>query len=513
MTRFHYRLALFCLNVVTAFCLFICFCAHAQVLNTDQIGYQTNGGLSADTNKKLIAAIYRGTSAPGGPLSAGMLWLDTNTTPPILKEYTGSVWNIPLTPASVATQADTSSFPGAPTDGQIIFSAAPPSLWVYSSTLGAWATFAMPMVTSAANIRDVYTAAVIATVGAPTVGASATAGSLSAGAYKYQVTCRNSTGGETTGGTTSASVSPGSSKSTDLSAIPTCATGGVTRNIYRTKANGTSPFYWVANIADNTTTTLNDGLADASAIVMAPDVNFSAALPGSWTITNLQTKGGCGGTGATRGSMVCYNGTGAAKIQSTTTDGAVPRGNLSIASYSSGNYTMQWRIKQVSQNGDTYQTYAMPPLFGMRTGTGDNAISVVVEAGYDGSNVAFTAPPNSSNHPTLYVLGRSTTGGSAYGPNVFGNPFPEVDAWPLWVRIIRRGSTVQMYTSANATDWQPYYACTGTSVTNAQCGETAPIGSSSMDHVELPIYACGTTTCTADKGPWLEIDSFTLTVN
>src|ERR1035441_9791230 len=87
--------------------------------NTDQIKFQTNGGLAADTNKALVAAIYRGTSAPGGPLSAGMLWLDTTLTPPILKEYTGSVWNIPLTPASVVTQADTTSFPGTPTDGQI----------------------------------------------------------------------------------------------------------------------------------------------------------------------------------------------------------------------------------------------------------------------------------------------------------------------------------------------------------------------------------------------------------
>jgi hypothetical protein len=482
--------------------------AFGQVIDSSQAKLKTNGGLAGDTANALAVAVYRGTSAPGTPVT-GQLWLDTNTTPPILKEYTGSVWNIPLTPASVATQADTSSFPATPTDGQIVFSASPPSLWIYSSTLGAWATFAMPLVTSAANIRDVYTAAVIAAPGAPTVAASGTAGSLSAGAYLYKVTCRNSTGGETTGGTTSASVSPGSSKSTDLSAIPTCATGGITRGIYRTKTNTSSPFYWVANIADNTTTTLNDGLADASAIVLAPDINFSAALPGSWTITNLQTKGGCGGTGATRGSMVCYNETGAAH-PGTATDGAVPRGNLSIVAYTSGNYTMQYRVKQLSQNGDTYPSVLNPSFFGMRVGTGDNAVSIVVTAGYDGSGVSFTTPPNSSNHPSLYASGRNATGASTYAAGAFGNAYPEVDAWPMWVRVIRRGATIQIFTSANAVDWQPYYMCSGANVTNAQCGWGVLAGT---DHVELPIFACGASTCTADKGPWLEIDSFTLTVN
>ena len=256
--------------------------ALGQQVDSSQVKLKTNGGLSGDASNALSVTVYRGISAPSSPL-AGAEWCDTNTTPCILKQYNGSVWQIPLTPASVATQADTSSFPGSPSDGQIFFSASPPSLWVYSTTLGAWATFAMPLVTSAANIRDVYTAAVIGggTIAAPTVAASATAGSLSAGAYVYKVSCRNSTGGETSysRATQSASVSPGGSKSTDLSSIPTCSTGGTTRSIYRSKTNTTSELYWAATIADNTTTTLNDGVADSALKGLMPDIDFSAALP------------------------------------------------------------------------------------------------------------------------------------------------------------------------------------------------------------------------------------------
>jgi hypothetical protein len=479
--------------------------------DSSQLKLQTNGGLAGDTANALVVQVYRGTSAPAGPLSAGMLWLDTNTTPPILKEYTGSVWNIPLTPASVATQADTSSFPGTPTDGQIFFSVSPPSLWVYSSTLAAWATFAMPLVTSAANVRDVYTNAVIATVGAPTVAASGTAGSLSAGNYYYKVTCRNSTGGETTGGTTSAVVAPGSSKSTDLSSIPTCGTGGTTRSIYRTKTNTSSPFYWVYTIGDNSTTTLNDGVADSALKGLAPDINFSAALPTGWTVLNLQTNGGCGGTGGTRGSMVCYMGGVAAILHaSIATDGAALRGTRDISAYTAGNFTMQYRVKQVSNDGDTYQTVTNPILFGMRTGTADNAARVTVAAGNAGNPI--TMPYSSSNHGSLIASERTAAAGTSGSGTTISNPYPQIDAVPFWVRWIKRGATANFFASADAVTWVPYAICTGTNNTNALCSISTSAGSSSMDHVELPVSLAGQAQ-TAGNGTWLEIDNFTLTVN
>ena len=501
--------------------LVLAFPAFGQVIDSSQAKLKTNGGLAGDTANALAVAVYRGTSAPGTPV-AGQLWLDTNTTPPILKEYTGSVWNIPLTPASVTTQADTSSFPGSPTDGQIIFSASPPSLWVYSSTLGAWSTFAMPLVTSAANIRDVYTAAVIATVGAPTVATSGTAGSTGAGAYNYRITCRNSTGGETTGGTTSANVTPGGSKSVDLSAIPTCGTGGTNRNIYRCLSGVTGgPWYFVGNLADNTTTTYHDGAADGG--LLAPDINFSAALPGSWTTINNSsntTTGGCGGTGATRGTMACYAGvTGlAGNSGSFTTDSIVVRGSLSIASYTSGNYTMQYRVKQVSQNGDSYLSVNSPTVLGMRIGTGDAAIRFFIATGGSAGgscNIGefFTLPYSGSSHPYIVYWPRNVTATDSGACAFTQNPYPEIDAVPFWLRVVRRGGTINVYTSPDGTSWSPTTQCSGsTNVTTAVCSiNSAVMGGTSLDHVELPM-ASADYRGQGSKG-WLEIDSFTLTVN
>ena len=498
--------------------LVLAFPAFGQVIDSSQAKLKTNGGLAGDTANALAVAVYRGTSAPGTPV-AGQLWLDTNTTPPILKEYTGSVWNIPLTPASVTTQADTSSFPGSPTDGQIIFSASPPSLWVYSSTLGAWSTFAMPLVTSAANIRDVYTAAVIATVGAPTVATSGTAGSTGAGAYNYRITCRNSTGGETTGGTTSANVTPGGSKSVDLSAIPTCGTGGTNRNIYRCLSGVTGgPWYFVGNLADNTTTTYHDGAADGG--LLAPDINFSAALPGSWTAINNSanlTTGGCGGTGATRGTMACYAGvSGLTNVGALTTDVTTLRASLSIASYSSGNYTAQYRVRQMSGNGDTYTSVNSISIAGIRAGTADNAVRLFVFAG-GGANAggcpsgATTFPFSSSVHLAACQANRTSTGGSSVQGS-HGNPWPETDALPFYVRIVRRGGALNTFLSSDGVTWTPGAQCGNSTNTTVACSWGSTFGSSSLDHIEIPLADIVQSTSYANTG-WLEIADFTLTVN
>jgi hypothetical protein len=486
--------------------------------NTDQLKIQANGGIGADTNKALVYQEYLGTSAPAGPLSAGMRWCDTNTTPCIPKMYNGSAWIIPVSGGSVMTQADTSSFPGSPTDGQIFYSKSPPSLWVYDSTSTKWATFAQPLVTSAANIRDIYTAAVITPPGAATVAAT-TGGAMGAGTYSFKITCRTVSGGETTGGTVSGNVTVVASGAVNLSAIPTCGTGGTNRNVYRSKVNTTSgPWYWVANIGDNTTTTYHDGAADGS--LRAPDINFSAALPGAWTTINNSantTTGGCGGTGATRGSMACYGGVtgtmfnGGSFYVLVYSDVSV-RGSLSIASYTSGNFTMQYRVKQLSANGDSYLSTTSPAIGGMRAGVADNAVRNMyfVGAYYTTANLPFS----SSQHTAMMVSERTSIGGAAAstGSGNAGNPYPEVDALPMWVRWVRRGSTALYFVSSNGVDWTPQFVCTDTNNTNAACSENASIfGASSMDHVELPIMSgLGTT---APNLGWLEIDSFTLTVN
>jgi hypothetical protein len=116
---------------------------------------------------------------------------------------------------------------------------------------------------------------------APTVAAT-TGGSILAGTYKYQVTFltgyKKSNGTIVYGGETTpspfATVTTSSTGAVNITAIPT-ATGSlvVARNIYRTKAGG-STYYLVGTIADNTTTSFVDTTADtALSITVVPNYN------------------------------------------------------------------------------------------------------------------------------------------------------------------------------------------------------------------------------------------------
>jgi len=102
--------------------------------------------------------------------------------------------------------------------------------------------------------------------GALTSGlAGAGAGNLSAGEYKYKVTLVNANG-ETRGGSASAGTTvadAGADGQIALSAIPTGAAGTTARRIYRTEAGG-STYKFLAEIADNSTTTYTDNIADGS---------------------------------------------------------------------------------------------------------------------------------------------------------------------------------------------------------------------------------------------------------
>ncbi len=106
------------------------------------------------------------------------------------------------------------------------------------------------------------------------------AGNLSNGVYKYEVTLVNVTG-ETTAGTTSAGttvVDYTANGQIALSAIPTGAAGTTARKLYRTKHDG-SIYYLLATIADNTTVTYTDNVADAS---------LPTTQPPGWNTTGVQ---------------------------------------------------------------------------------------------------------------------------------------------------------------------------------------------------------------------------------
>lgn len=123
---------------------------------------------------------------------------------------------------------------------------------------------------------------VLAAPGAPTV-ANGAAGTnlLEAGVYKWKVTFATAEG-ETEAGTASAplTVDPVAELPPALSAVPTDATAGVTvtaRKIYRTEVGG-SVYKLSGTIADNTTTTYTDNVADASLTTTAPATNSAVPM-------------------------------------------------------------------------------------------------------------------------------------------------------------------------------------------------------------------------------------------
>jgi hypothetical protein len=117
--------------------------------------------------------------------------------------------------------------------------------------------------------------------GAPAVGlfaaAEGGAGLLSAGAYKWVVTFVTAVG--ETLASAEIGVTLAATKQASLTAIPLGPAGaGVTaRKIYRTKAAGaTGTEKLVHEIADNTTTTYADNVADASLTTAIPSADTSS---------------------------------------------------------------------------------------------------------------------------------------------------------------------------------------------------------------------------------------------
>jgi len=113
-------------------------------------------------------------------------------------------------------------------------------------------------------------------IAAPSTNLAAAVGAAGVltGAYYYTQTFVTALG-ETAPWPGTATVVNPSSQQVNLSAIPTGPAGTIARRIYRTPATPTDPkdYRFVAEIADNTTTTYTDNLADGS---LGAPVNWAA---------------------------------------------------------------------------------------------------------------------------------------------------------------------------------------------------------------------------------------------
>lgn len=109
-----------------------------------------------------------------------------------------------------------------------------------------------------------------------TVGAG---GSVTAGLHNYAVTFGDNESGETALGTSVAATTSGGNLTVNLTSIPTGPTGTTYRNIYRTKVGAPSVYYYVHTIADNSTTSYSDTVADSSISLGSPaHPNFGGNL-------------------------------------------------------------------------------------------------------------------------------------------------------------------------------------------------------------------------------------------
>ena len=119
-------------------------------------------------------------------------------------------------------------------------------------------------------------------------------GSVDIGAHTYYVTFVDSTSGETLAVNGVVATTASTNKQVNLSSIPTGPAGTVSRRIYRTKVGGSGPFF-VATIADNTTTTFSDTVADSTLSVAAPSHpsfgDFKVTDSGGNTKIHLFTDG------------------------------------------------------------------------------------------------------------------------------------------------------------------------------------------------------------------------------
>lgn len=107
-----------------------------------------------------------------------------------------------------------------------------------------------------------------------TLASPAAPGNVNTGVHRYLATFVTADG-ETQAGTASSAVTVADSAvngQVEITAIPIGGSNVISRKLYRTQADG-SKYYFLATIADNTTTTYTDNIADASLGAEAPSTN------------------------------------------------------------------------------------------------------------------------------------------------------------------------------------------------------------------------------------------------
>lgn len=479
--------------------------ASAQV-NSDQIKKKTDGGIQGDSAKALTVAPKVSSTAPTSPIT-GQLWIDTTTATPACKYWNGSAWTACSTYSTMTTQADISSFPGSPSDGQFFWDKSHNTIWVYNSTSSNWCNPFTGSCTGSA-VSDTFTGTPITPpVSAPTLTDGGAGGNMTSGTHVCAIMYSNSTGGETTAGSSAtASVSITASHKITLTSIPTGGTGTTQRRVYCSKAGTTTPRFWVDTVADNSTTSLtSNGIADASMIVREPDTNYSAALPSGWGMTNTTAQTTSGGCGATGSAMICRGSHSGTSGTAGTEVGVI--GYRDITTWASGNFVIEYRLTRLEGG------------FAIGSGNGvGHAGGLTVGTSFSAGPLMFSALPISGTLgplSTTQILSlahrnRTTIGAASSVLNAIGGyAFPRATALPIYLRIVKKGHFYEIfYASDSNKNWVPVDGTTGPSSINPADSTIANGPSSDFDTFILNASATSNTTGLDEV---LAIDSFTLT--
>lgn len=152
----------------------------------------------------------------------------------------------------------------------------------------SWFNDFLNLLTGVMQDQEVTIKNILSLVGiqaAPTgamTAALASGTNLGIGLYCYQYTWVSADGGETIGSPNTNITTTTGNQKVNLSAITVGPTGTVARNIYRTKVGcaGGAKLFFVAQIADNVTTTFSDTVADGSlgATTLPISPTFGGAL-------------------------------------------------------------------------------------------------------------------------------------------------------------------------------------------------------------------------------------------
>ena len=426
------------------------YCQNAlgQSVSASQIKKKAQGGLVGDSANALTIGITRSTTAPTSPVS-GQLWMDTTTTPAILKAWNGSTWEISPTAAGI-TQEDLTAFPANPTDGQIVWLRKEKRSIIYDATAEEW--YYLDGVGTRASTSYSLEAAgypndLLTPPTAPTLATGT--GVSTAGSHVCAVTFFNSTGGETTPSPISNSVTTTSGVGYFLTNVPLGGTGTAGRRIYCSKAGVEAPLFLVGRIEDNTTTTFTYTGADTTfGTHTAPNVNFSASIPSGWTVwlppgTGYQ-YGGCGSTGE---SLMCMV-TGRAAASASSSGVRLTYGITDESDY----WRAQWKVIMAS-SGFPGNTSTLASSLVAFMATSENDVAAPAITGITG----ITDHLDASGAVRVF----RAYGAGWSSPSVAASiaTYRMVDSIPpRWVAYTQAGIDSHWYLSGNGKDWNTPYS-------------------------------------------------------